>query len=448
MKFPRIPIASYVPLAFLASAAQAAAQVEPGSLIVNSPPTGNDVAIHRADGTLLAQSDGDLHATRSGVAVTHDLGWCTFDLRIFTSTGLDGWYMLRYDRIGNFLGEVYRPELTQVSQQGVELSRDGLILVADSAGGKVFRYRSDGSLLDSVDVFALGGGCDALCATDDGGFWTFNDGFEGGTTAFGMKFDRQLAFEDALDFSGDLQNVACASDGTFWTTPLFGDELVHYSAVGTVLQSFPFNLGTTGGGLFLIRPTGILANDDGSLWIAFGLSLTVVKIDTAGNELARFDSSMDVGAIDLQRVRDIQAVGIPTCSGVPNSTGAAGQLQVIGSAVLGDDAVTLRADSLPRFSFGFFLVAPQSDLVMNPGGSQGNLCLGGSIGRFIGPGQVQNTGTTGTLEIPVDLTALPTPFGPVAVGEGDTWHFQAWHRDLVGGVGTSNFTGAVDVLFY
>jgi hypothetical protein len=71
----------------------------------------------------------------------------------------------------------------------------------------------------------------------------------------------------------------------------------------------------------------------------------------------------------------------------------------------------------------------------------------GSIGRYVGPGQVQNTGATGGFSLQLDLTQTPTPTGFVVVAAGETWHFQTWHRDAVGGVATSNFTDAVSITF-
>ena len=37
--------------------------------------------------------------------------------------------------------------------------------------------------------------------------------------------------------------------------------------------------------------------------------------------------------------------------------------------------------------------------------------------------------------------------GLVAVVPGQTWFFQAWHRDTVAGQSTSNFTDAVEMTF-
>lgn len=48
---------------------------------------------------------------------------------------------------------------------------------------------------------------------------------------------------------------------------------------------------------------------------------------------------------------------------------------------------------------------------------------------------------------PVDLTALPQGAGTIAVQPGETWYFQRWHRDVIGGTATSNFTTSLAVTF-
>ncbi|MEM1451844.1 MAG: hypothetical protein AAF957_18300 [Planctomycetota bacterium] len=88
-------------------------------------------------------------------------------------------------------------------------------------------------------------------------------------------------------------------------------------------------------------------------------------------------------------------------------------------------------------------MSDQTDLVVQPGGSSGNLCLGGMIGRYTSS-IVQSDGE-GATTTTVDLGAIPRPSGPVAATAGQTWIFQLWHRDAVGGAPTSNFTSAVGV---
>ncbi|MEM9382648.1 MAG: hypothetical protein AAGB93_22030 [Planctomycetota bacterium] len=140
-------------------------------------------------------------------------------------------------------------------------------------------------------------------------------------------------------------------------------------------------------------------------------------------------------------------IGVPYCATNPNSTGASGALTASGSVSVADNDVTLMAASLPNNSFGFFLASRDAGFVANPAGSQGNLCLGGSIGRYVGPGQIQNAGLAGEFELAIDLTMVPQPNGLVSIAAGETWRFQTWHRDSVMGGATSNFTNGLEIDF-
>jgi hypothetical protein len=141
-------------------------------------------------------------------------------------------------------------------------------------------------------------------------------------------------------------------------------------------------------------------------------------------------------------------IGTNYCGpGVVNSTGSSGTIRGAGSAVAANNGLTLIADNLPNNAFGYFLTSLTQGSTPQPGGSLGVLCLGGSIGRYVGPGQIKNTGATGSFELLLDLTQTPTPTGFVAVMAGETWNFQTWHRDSVGGTAVSNFTDALEVDF-
>jgi hypothetical protein len=60
---------------------------------------------------------------------------------------------------------------------------------------------------------------------------------------------------------------------------------------------------------------------------------------------------------------------------------------------------------------------------------------------------VRNAGATGTFSLRPNVHALPTPTGLIAAVAGETWNFQAWHRDSVGGAATSNLTDAVAITY-
>jgi hypothetical protein len=164
--------------------------------------------------------------------------------------------------------------------------------------------------------------------------------------------------------------------------------------------------------------------------------------------------TFSLGGGQFVSANGVQIVGGPTSIGtnycgpaVPNSTGASGTISGTGSTTVLNNNLGLVASDLPLNAFGYFLTSRTQGLVNQPGGSLGVLCLGGQIGRYTGPGQIQNTGALGSFSLLLDLTQTPSPTGFVSVAAGETWNFQAWHRDAVGGSAVSNFTDGLSVPF-
>lgn len=180
---------------------------------------------------------------------------------------------------------------------------------------------------------------------------------------------------------------------------------------------------------------------------------TVAGADVSGGVTLQFAvvTGANQGSISELFVDDvvvsIPGIGTNYCTAELNSTGATGAISVAGSNTAADNDLTLTADNLPTMAFGFFLASTTQGFVVNPGGSAGNLCLAGDIGRYVGPGQTLSTGMTGSFSLVLDLTMTPSPTGFVSVAAGETWNFQAWHRDSVSGMATSNFTDGVSVAF-
>ncbi len=129
---------------------------------------------------------------------------------------------------------------------------------------------------------------------------------------------------------------------------------------------------------------------------------------------------------------------------VQNSSGQSAVIAAYGSDAVVDNDVTLMATQLPTNEFGYFVNSQTQDFVVGPGGSQGNLCLGGTTGRHMST--LGSTGAAGELSAVLDLTQIPTATGPYAVQPGETWNFQCWFRDHNPG-STSNFTDGVEILF-
>ena len=174
-----------------------------------------------------------------------------------------------------------------------------------------------------------------------------------------------------------------------------------------------------------------------------GVEMTV---DVSGDS-AVFGSPF--GSLDIQLggscyfVDLAGCLGASYCSVTANSTGSEGIAELVGSTLVEANSLSFDVASLPTNAFGYLLVSTDPGFVMFPGGSVGNLCLSGSIGRYVN--SLFNTGSTGTASTAIDLTALPAPGGAFAATAGDVLHFQVWHRDSVSGQATSNFSQALSI---
>jgi hypothetical protein len=132
------------------------------------------------------------------------------------------------------------------------------------------------------------------------------------------------------------------------------------------------------------------------------------------------------------------------CTANPNTTGQAAVMSASGSPLIADDDFTITASQMPKNEWGYFLMAETQGFIPNVGGSAGNLCLGFPFYRFSKPptGTVLSSGSNGTFSFTPNLTDLPQG---VVFMIGETWDFQAWHRD--GAASTSNFTDGIEVMF-
>lgn len=148
--------------------------------------------------------------------------------------------------------------------------------------------------------------------------------------------------------------------------------------------------------------------------------------------------TLDLGAFEFT-----EDLGVIICTpAVPNSSGAPGRIAASGSLMAADNDVTLRAEQLPPNQFGIFLAGRRGGRTPMASGV-GTLCMSGDIGRFIEPGQVLFSGA-GEFSLTLDLTRIPRPSSFASVAAGETWHFQAWHRD---NGSDTNFTDSVALSF-
>ncbi len=146
--------------------------------------------------------------------------------------------------------------------------------------------------------------------------------------------------------------------------------------------------------------------------------------------------------------RSTRRFGVGYCGPMPvHSGGRSAVISAKGSPFVAANNVTLLAERLPPQQFGFFFIADGRGFAPNPGGSQGNLCVSGDIGRLIqGPGSIFLSDAAGTAAVPLDLTQVPTPHGTESLLPGDTRFAQAWFRDT-NPTSTSNFTSGLELVF-
>jgi probable HAF family extracellular repeat protein len=347
------------------------------------------------------------------------------------------------------------------SSEALAVNADGSIIVGKSRTGsqtRAFRWSLAGGMQDlPVSSHAEATGVSADGAVVVGWFtaplsqrrafrWTSTAGaqslgtFLGGTysQAFGVSADGSVVVGHADNASGnarafrwtaatgmqDIGSLPGAISAEALSVSLDGSAVVGRSG-GRAFHWVPnsmFDLESFGGGGG--GGSGAFAvNDDGSVVVGYAL-----------------DSTSHARAVSWEA----GTIGSRYCHSVTNSTGMGGFTNVTGSNVVAANNLQLGAANLPINSFGFFLTSRDRGSLYPVNNSQGRLCLGGFIGRYVGPGQIKNSGTAGAFTLPIDLTLMPQPFGGIPAQSGDTWNFQAWYRDA-NPQSTSNFTDAVSV---
>ena len=162
-----------------------------------------------------------------------------------------------------------------------------------------------------------------------------------------------------------------------------------------------------------------------------------------------FDTAGSVNNGDVVSVlTETATIGTNYCMANPNSTGLTGSISATGSTSVSENMVTLRAGGLPANFLSIFITGQTQGFMANPGSSEGNLCLDGDIGRYSRPGEILSTGMAGSISLDIDLADTPTSMGVTSVLAGETWNFQAWHRDgTAGGNPTTNLTDGISINF-
>ena len=320
---------------------------------------------------------------------------------------------------------------------GAHLHDPGVLITLNHTGGTSGSFEGSGSLL-AIDIANILSG---------GTFINLH------TTTFGAgELDGDVLFAPlVVAFQLDGSQAGSGSSGTGMGTAIIDRNTGQVDITGSYNSTAanvaaghlhgPAYYGFPGPSMMSVTPSG------GTTGTYTGSAvLNPVQI---GHILAGFTYiNLHTSAFPAGEIRgqvEADSIGTTFCNAAPNSLGTVGQLAAVGSIVASDNTMELQASGLPSAQFGYLLCSQASNQVFPVAGSSGRLCLvGGPIGRFTG--QVGSTGMIGSINTTVDLGNLPLS-PPVGAQAGDTWNFQLWHRDVSGGIPTSNFTEAVSLSF-
>ncbi len=397
-----------------------------------------DLAVSDPDAAVGPQTYGRIHVL-SGAT---DLPIRTIDQPF---TGLSGLGRHLY-AVGDVDGDGVTDLAASTSTEFLGAATDGFIVVSGSTGAWLWSasgsetFGSSVAVLDDHDADGVADLAVTTGSTCDGGAFTENVTLLSGATG---DVIRVIASPAAVG-DCDVQSVTSIDD-------IDGDGLRDLALATYHLQGGP---GTYGRVHLLSSVTGnTLAVEVGADGASYGFSVMssgdrnldgVTDLIVGGSTPVSATGAYRASVSILSPVDSVPIELYGLDFQYPNSTGFVTSLSAYGSPSVQENELTLVAQRMPAASYGFFIAS------VNEGqnwGQQGYLLLNGPIGRFVGPGQVLQAGATGSFQVGVDLSQFPTPTGFVPVLAGETWHFQAWHRDSSGGFPTSRFSDRQSIEF-
>ncbi len=349
---------------------------------------------------------------------------------------------------------------------GALFTETTLVSIAPTSNIALADFNNDG--VDDLTLSSLQGTFIAL--GQPGGAFGAPQQFNGGSFAIVAPF--------ALDVDQDGDNDLVTRSSTFGAA--WGES--EYPFGMNPLAAFPDPLVTgfrrfsaadlNGDGLKDIIGAGNTVVDSASTVVflaqpggSFQMPQVVAASSTSINAAAEVPSAIDLdsdGDLDVVVISDFSKQVVlcenttvaqageadPGCmTGNLNSTGRSGEVVGYGSDSVSSTDLRLTAVQLPANMFGFFIGSQTSQSPMAIPGSEGAICLGGSIGRYDAPSQIKDSGLAGTFSLDLDPAALEVGPGQVPAVAGQAWYFQAWHRDITPQGATSNLTNSRRIVF-
>jgi len=248
--------------------------------------------------------------------------------------------------------------------------------------------------------------------------------------------DVGIIIDISADADGNLFGHSITTD-TFYsidTTTGLGTMLASTALAGNFAQGMDFDWSTG-----LLYATVYVGGGVGSLVSYDPVTNTVTNLGATTSLNAEMEISCRVPAT---------VVNFDVCGpNTPNSTGFPALMQVAGSSIVAENELMLTVHYLPQASTGYFVNSPDAPFtVMNAGGAVGNLCIA-SFNQGRHSANLLNSGTSGAVQLFLDLTMIPQPMGPTAIMGSEQWSFQYWYRDTSPSGAISNFSNARTVHF-
>ncbi|MDF1839048.1 MAG: hypothetical protein P1V35_14365, partial [Planctomycetota bacterium] len=206
-----------------------------------------------------------------------------------------------------------------------------------------------------------------------------------------------------LDVDADHRTPVIASGWrdfllSFQTVAPNGDRHIEFTELNVVHDNGELRTGINGRGSTLAisnqapAKIAVTSDWDGGAYLPIGATFfpTWIAEDAAGEtQVAGAEIYADFGTVN----------GSQYCEAEINSSGSAGWIRADRSYYNSQSMVYLKGFDLPQNVFGYFLVGSQSGFIMNPGASDGHLCLQGLVGRYNRSDEILFSGNEGAYQL-------------------------------------------------
>lgn len=298
----------------------------------------------------------------------------------------------------------------------VSVSLTGVETMSTRSLGRTLRLEHD-----AVLVWAAGNNCQnrdwVLDPTQDSVLVV------GGTNANDESWSCSGAFGTA---TGTAIDVVAPAVNVWTTKPSFNNSPALYASQTGTSFSTPLVAGLC----------ALLASYDPTLSANEITSIVRAGAEDLGDP--GVDPTFGYGRINVYNSLLMVAtrLGAESCGTTPNSVGAGVIMEALGSAVVADNELVLRATGLPPGVSARFLIG--TELVSWPSG-EGYQCAGGNLVTL---NPILKANEDGLVQRKVDLTSTPA-LGVITPGTSTV--IQLWYRDLSGGPAGFNFSNSIEI---